>query len=334
MVAVQNLLGTLQVQVVFGVLVPRQIDQRLQISQLYVEVGRIGIHLVQLLQLLVEELLDILGPLLFAGLLQQVLLFGRTFVAHLSLQVLNLLLQEVVALLLVDIVACLVADVELQVLQIDLAVDDAHCVEQTLLDGVHHQQLHFLLCREGHVRADEVQRHDVVVHILQGERCLVGNILHQIDVLRHRLAQVVHSSPKLYVMLVGFLLGSFTDVPLQIGVIFDDVLQLNTSQALHNGSDVTIGQRQCFQHFADDTIVIEVGTDRHFHIWVTLGEDTDEHVVFLGLANERHAGLTANEDWRYYSRKQHQITHGQNGQRIGNFHFRQVVEVAFNISNH
>ena len=45
-------------------------DKRLQISQLYVEVGRIGIHLVQLLQLLVEELLDIFRPLLFTGLLQ------------------------------------------------------------------------------------------------------------------------------------------------------------------------------------------------------------------------------------------------------------------------
>ena len=116
MVAVQYLLRTLQVQIVLGIFAPRQVDQRLQVGQLYVKVGRIWIHLIQLLQLLVEELLDLLRPLLVGSLLQQFLLLRRTFVAHLCLQVLDLLLQEVVALLLVDVVARLVADVQLQTL--------------------------------------------------------------------------------------------------------------------------------------------------------------------------------------------------------------------------
>ena len=136
-VAVQNLLGTLQVEVVLRIFTPRQPHQRLQIGQLNVEVGRVLVHLIQLLQFLIEVLLYLLRPQLFLGLLQQVLLLGRTLVAHLGLQVLDLLLQEVVTLLFVDIVTCLVADVQLQGLKVYLAIDNAHHVEQTLLNTVY-----------------------------------------------------------------------------------------------------------------------------------------------------------------------------------------------------
>ena len=46
--------------------------------------------------------------------------------AHLGLQVLDLLLQEVITLLLVQVLTRLVADVSLQVLQVDLAIQDLH----------------------------------------------------------------------------------------------------------------------------------------------------------------------------------------------------------------
>ena len=136
MVAVQNLLGTLQVHVVLGVLTPGQVHQRLQVGELYVEVWRVLVYLVQLLHLFVEVFLDVLGPVFFAGFFQQVFLFGCTLVAHLGLQVFYLLLQEVVALLFVNVVTRLVADVELQRLQVDFAVNDAQHVEQSLLQRV------------------------------------------------------------------------------------------------------------------------------------------------------------------------------------------------------
>ena len=139
MVAVQNLLCPLQVQVVLGVFAPRQSHQRLQVGQLHVEVGRVLVDLVQFLYLFIEILLDVLGPFLRLGLLEQFLLLGGALVAHLGLQVLDLLLQEVVALLLVNIVARLVADVQLQRLQVDFAIDDAQGIEQALLQTVHRQ---------------------------------------------------------------------------------------------------------------------------------------------------------------------------------------------------
>ena len=117
------------------------------------------------------------------GLFHQVFLLRRTLARHLCLQVLNLLLQEVVALLLVNVVARLVANVQLQCLEVDFAVDDAHGVEQSLLDGVELQQSHLLLDAEGQVRADEVQRHDVIAHILDSKGCLVGYLLAHADIL-------------------------------------------------------------------------------------------------------------------------------------------------------
>ena len=113
MVAVQYALGTLQVHIVFRIFTPWQIHQRLQVVQLHIIVGRILIQLIQFVCFLIEKFLDIFGPFLHTGLFQQVLLLRCTLVTHLSLQVLDLLLQEIVSLLLVNVVTCLVADVEL-----------------------------------------------------------------------------------------------------------------------------------------------------------------------------------------------------------------------------
>ena len=111
MVAVQYLLGALQIHIVLRIFAPRQVDQRLQVVQQYVEVGRVLVQLIQFLSLLVEELLNVLRPFLLFGLLQQFLLLRGTLVAHFGLQVLDLLLQEVVTLLLVNIITRLVADI-------------------------------------------------------------------------------------------------------------------------------------------------------------------------------------------------------------------------------
>ena len=229
MVAVQYSLCALQVQVVLRVFSPRQSYQRLQVGQLHVEVGRIGIHLVQLLQLLVEEFLHLLRPLLVGSLLQQFLLLRRALVAHLCLQVLDLLLQEVVALLLVDVVARLVADVQLQTLQVDFAVHDAHATEQALLDAVKCQQGHLLLHAEWHVRADEVQRHYVVSHILDGKRCLFGYLVAHVDILGSLVAQVFHCCLELHVALVGLVLRGSSHASDDIRLVFHQLHQAQTA---------------------------------------------------------------------------------------------------------
>ena len=334
MVAVQYLLGTLQIQVVLGIFAPRQIDQRLQVGQLHVEVGRVGIHLIQLLQLFVEELLYLFRPLLLGSLLHQFLLLGRALVAHLCLQVLDLLLQEVVALLLVDVIARLVADVELQVLQVNLTVHDAHRAEQTLLDAVKLEQSHLLLDAERHVRTDEVQGHDVVSHVLDGKRGFLGDVITHVDILCRLVAQVFDGRAELHVSLVGLLLGGLHRMSYHVGLVFQNLLQTQTTQTLHDGSDVTVGQRQYLQYLGQHAVVVEVGADRTLHLWVTLTDHAYHAVLLLSFADERHARLATNQNGGYYTRKQYQIAHSQNGQCLGHFHIHQVAVIALYIGNH
>ena len=216
--------------------------------------------------------------------------------SHLSLHILNLLLQEVVALLLVDILTCLVTDFGLKIKQVNLAIHDTHGIEQTLLHGVHLQQLHLFLRTEGQVRADEIQRHDIVCHVFQRKLCFVGNLVTHADVLIYRLAQIFHCSLELNVALVGLFLRHIGDVALQIGVIFRDILQLDTSQSLHNGGNIAVGQRQGLQYLTDYTIVEKIRTYGHLYLCISLGEDAYEYVFLLGLADERHARLATNQD--------------------------------------
>ena len=290
--------------------------------------------MIQLVTFFIEELLNLLGPLLLLGLLQQVFLLGRTLTRHLGLQILYLLLQEVVSLLLVNVVASLVADVQLECQEIDFAIDNAQSVEQTLLDGIHLQQGHLLLDSEGKIRTDEVECHDVVADILDGKRCLVGNILAHVDVVDRLRAQVFNGCAELHIALVGFVFRSSGGMALQIGLVFGKVDQPEASQALYDGSDVAIGQGQRFQHLGIDAEVVEVGADGHLHLWVALANDTDDAPFLFGLADERHARLPANENGRYHSREEHQVAHGQNRQHFWHFHIRQVTIFAFYIGNH
>ena len=177
MIVVEYLLGTLQVQVVLSIFAPGQSYERLQIGELHVELRTLGIQVVELVGFLVEGLVHFGRPFLQGSLLQQFVFLGRRLtVSHLSLHVLDLLLEEVVTLLLVDVLTGLVADVSLQVLEVDLAVDQLHDTKQTLFHRLFQQQLHLIVEREGHVRADEVEGHDVVVDILDGKRSLVGDV--------------------------------------------------------------------------------------------------------------------------------------------------------------
>ena len=65
MVAVQNLAGTLQIEVVLTIFVPRQFYQQFQVVELYRIVGRHGIGAAQFLQFLFKQLFGFFVPFLF-----------------------------------------------------------------------------------------------------------------------------------------------------------------------------------------------------------------------------------------------------------------------------
>ena len=229
-VLIEDFLRTLQVQVVLRVFAPRQADEGLQIVQLHVEIGTLWIQVVQFVGLLIEHLTHLIRPFLSLGLTQQFALLGcRLAIAHLRLQILDLLLEEVVTLLLVDVLTRLVADVGLQVLEVDLTVQDLHHAEQAFLHVFHLQQGHLLLHGERHVRTDEVQGHHVVGDVLHGERCLVRNILADVDILVHHAAEVFNGRLELTVFLLRLDVFQLFHDSFEIGSGLHDLIQTETT---------------------------------------------------------------------------------------------------------
>ena len=112
MVVVENLLRTLQIEVVVRIFAPRQVHHRLQIVHLHAVFRSLRVEHVEFVEFLEEHFLDILRPVLAKRFRLKLVAFGRTVtVAQLFLDVLDLLLQEVLTLLLVDVLARLGADV-------------------------------------------------------------------------------------------------------------------------------------------------------------------------------------------------------------------------------
>ena len=206
-VLVQYALGALDVQVVLGVLVPGQGDHGLQVGELHAVLGALGIEHLQLVQLLHEGGVHLLGPLLGLGLLVELLALGAAVVvAQLLLDVLQLLLQEVLALLGVQVVAGLLPYLLLQAQQADVPVLELQYLVDAVHQGVRGEQVHLLLGAEGHVGADEVGEHHLVGDVLQGELGLVGYAVVRLDILYGLLPQLRQQGVELGVSLLGYLL--------------------------------------------------------------------------------------------------------------------------------
>ena len=336
MVFVEHLLCPVQVQVVLGVVTPWQRHKCLEVSKLHVILRALRVQLVKLVGFLIECLGHILRPLLLLGLFEQLALFRRAFaVAHFSLQVLYLLLQEVVALLLVNVVAGLVPYVLLEAQQRELPVDYAHCAEQPFLDGVLLQQVHLLLDGESHVGADEVERHNVVVDILYCKRCLFGYVVVELDVFVGNVAQVVHCGHKLAVFLLRHYLYRRLHLAVEIRLLACYLVQLEPSEALHYGGDVAVWQRQYLHHAGIYAVFVQVGLAGLVNLGVSLAHNAYHDVGFFSPLHQAHACFSPNEDRRYHPREQHKVPYGK--YRQGGWHVRrlgQFAVIAFDVCNH
>ena len=126
MVAVEDFLCVFQIEIVLGVLVPRQIYENVHIVHLHREFGR---HWVQLLELFYLSLIhfgDFLAPFFLLSLFAEFVdfLFVRR-TAKFLLYGLNLLVKKVFALLLVHVFLNLALNFVLQVEELLLFVEVA-----------------------------------------------------------------------------------------------------------------------------------------------------------------------------------------------------------------
>ena len=169
-IAVEGTLGVLHIQIVLGVFVPRQAEECLQVVELHVVVGRLGVGALQLDDLFLEQLGDLVVPLLQLGSIAHL---GDVLVLHaapqLVLDVLHLLHEEVLALLLAQFLLGTLLDIVLQFRELHLAIEDGEQRGGTLLHRGFDEQLRLLLDVEGEVGTDEVHEEHGIADVAQGE---------------------------------------------------------------------------------------------------------------------------------------------------------------------
>ena len=283
-VLVQYALGALDVQVVLGVLVPGQGDHGLQVGELHAVLGALGIEHLQLVQLLHEGGVHLLGPLLGLGLLVEFLPLGAAVVvAQLLLDVLQLLLQEVLALLGVQVVAGLLPYLLLQAQQADVPVLELQYLIDAVHQGVRGEQVHLLLGAEGHVGADEVGEHHLVGDVLQGELGLVGYAVVRLDILYGLLPQLRQQGVELGVSLLGYLLLDGLDGRRVVGHPAVDFHQPGGAEGLYDGVHVAIaaGQLHDTQQLGEHALAVHVVKGGIVHVLVFLAEDAQHGILFL-----------------------------------------------------
>ena len=202
-VLVELFLHVVQVEVVLRVLVPRQLEQRVEVGILHREVGRLRVQPLELAHLFLENLGRLGIPFLLFGPFAQLL---YVLVLHVAAQLLldstYLLLQEVFPLLLVQVLAGFGLDVGLDLQQLRLLGEHLVELEEAGLHVVDTQQFLFLSSCQRDIGSQEVDEVVGIVDISNGKNQLFGLLA---DVFQQVEGQVFHGRYQRFKLLVvGF----------------------------------------------------------------------------------------------------------------------------------
>ncbi len=246
MIPVQNAAGPFQVEVVGGILVPRQIQQGIQVIQLRGILGRMLADAFQLGQFLIEHSCRFFVPFLLDG---PVLHFLQVLFLHAPAQFvldgLDLLLQEILPLLLVDVLAGFRLDGHLELQQLRFTGHDVEQAVRTLLDVVHLQHAQLVQQLEGEVGTDEIDQGVRLFQVAHGKGGLLGNVARILDDLHRQVLDGLNQGLKFLIILIGVGFFPDSDNGPQIRVNGGNVNQVTTLHALEDDRRGTV------RHFQD-----------------------------------------------------------------------------------
>ena len=150
-------------------------------------------------------------------------------------------MQEVLSLLFIKVFTGTTSDILLDLFELEFTVHDAQHLDDTLLEIRLLEQLHLLFNGKWHAGADEVQHHQMIVDILDGELSLVGDIFVLLDVIDTRITQVGYGCHELGVSIVGNEFRSQMNLTLQVRTGTFQRNQITSAQSLNNHCNVVIG---------------------------------------------------------------------------------------------
>ena len=336
-VAVEGVLGMGHVEVVVGKLVPRQPEQRLQVVELHVVVGRLGVGALQLHHLLLEQLGHVVAPLLpLCGVahLGDVLILHAA--AQLVLDVLELLLEEVLALLLAELLLGTCLDVLLQLRELHLAVEDGEQMCGALLQRGLGEQLCLLLDVEGEVGTDEVDQEDGVVDVAQGKDGVLLALDIELCILDSQLLAVVDDGAELAVVLPREDVAHGCHGGGHVGAALDDLEHLHPLYAVQDDGGGHVGHLEDADDASGSAHVVEVRLGGVLRFGRLLAMDGDGDFLLVGVLDELQRTAAADGDGHDDAGEQHHVAHRQHGQRlaVGVDDVEHVLVVTLVVGNH
>ncbi len=233
MVLVKDFSRPMQIQMICRAVVPRQIEQQLQIIALHREFWHLGVEALQLIQLLFKSLGNVIRPILLLSPGAHFLylhLIRRP--PELFLNGLHLLVQEVLALLLVKLRFNFRLNFILHLQHLQLMVEMPEYGIGPFHQVILFQQLLFPMHFQVHIGRNEVHQESIRLNILDRNRRFGWNIGRLFDDVQGHVFDGVYECAKLIAASLWSLLFQRTHPHPQIRLCFLHMLNSETPFAL------------------------------------------------------------------------------------------------------
>jgi hypothetical protein len=318
MVVVEPFAGVLEVEVVLRAFAPGKLQHELQVVHLHRVLRHGGVQPFELVELLVEQLADLLAPLLGFGLLAHAGDLGFVVVAaQLLLDGAYLLLEVVLLLLLVYVLFDLALDLVLELHELLFAHEN---LQQATGAGQQPRRFEQPLpvgILEIEVGADEIDDAPLAVDVLDGERSLLGNVGRNADDVQRHVLDGFHERFELDVAGRRGRILQRRDRGGEVGFGGEVFVDLDLFQTVQDNGQVAVGHVQRFQDSGGRTDAVHVVRSGLFYVGLLLEHRTQDSRAGLHVADQLHGFLPAYRDGGDGAGKQYRAAQRKDGQRCG-----------------
>ncbi len=317
MVLVEDLTGSLEVEVVLRGRVPRQAQDPFQVRA---DDAVLGGRLRQFLEpskLAVDGLAHVVGQRDRRRALTQLLQLGLLGVAlaELLLDRLQLLAQEVLPLGALHLGLDLGLDLRTELDDLELPVEDHRGLAEALLDVELLEQQLLLLGLEPQRRRDEVAERARVLDVGGGERQLLGQVRQLADDPGEKRADVLGQC--LQLARLAHDVRHLLEPPDEIRLGADALFQPDAAQALDEDALRAVGNANHLLHDCSGADLEEVVPVGHFDLAGARGDERDEAIARDDVVDQRDRALLADRQGQHRVRVDDRVLERQDREGRG-----------------
>ena len=313
-VFVEDGAGVRDVEVVDGRLAPRQVEEGLDVGADDAELAARGLHLLQTAELLLDDLVDLVGHLLGvdAGLEIVEVAVVAVDLAELLLDGLVLLPEVVLLLVLIHLLFDLVLDLVGDLRDLELASEEGEDQLEPLFDVGLAEHLLLLLDGDFEGVGGEVGEVDRVCDLVDHERRFARKLRHHAGHTAGHGLEVVEEGVDLDVALILRL------HPLKaahmVGLGAGEVEEAHPLLALDDNAVVVVADLHDLEDAGHDADAVEVGLVGLVDLCLTLGDDGNVGLFGRRLLDEGDGLLTAHLKRDDHLREEHRVAEWEDGE--------------------